>query len=153
MLIIGIILGSAFVYLLLKKEMIRKEQIASRARNDFNIISQWLILKQNDIRLDAWLKERNINKIAVYGMGILGRCLIRELINTDVEISYGIDCKKMKPYNNVPINLLTDQFSSVDLIIITVAYDNEKIKNLLSKKIKCEMIDLENIVYESYIQK
>lgn len=149
---IGITFGNILMYIFLKKEIIKQEINAKKSKKNFDIISQWMILKHNNIGLDIWLKKRNIKRISIYGMGILGRHLVRELMNTNIEICYGIDSKKMKPYCGVPIKLITEKLMPVDMIIISVTYDNEKIKKILQDKNNIDVTTLENIIYESYYE-
>ena len=65
-----------------------------------------------------YLKEKNINKIAIYGYGFFGELLYRELQNTEINVDYIIDKRK---------ELVTDaktvepqsEWQPVDAIIIS----------------------------------
>lgn len=115
-----------------------------------NMLNQWLILKQEGKGLDRYLKRQGYNIIAVYGMGIYGRHVIRELQGTEIRISYGIDRKKIKPYKNVDVLQPTEGMPSVDVIINTVLCEHVNIKSYLAQICESPVLSLEDIVFESY---
>lgn len=114
------------------------------------MMNQWLILKQEGKSLEKYFIERGYGTIGVYGIGIYGRHLIRELSDGSVKILYGIDQKEMKPYKGIKIVHLDEHLSKVDVIVNTVIQDHEKIKMQLSSIFSSPIICLEDVVFESY---
>lgn len=114
------------------------------------MMNQWLILEQEGKNLEKFFLIRNYRKIAIYGMAIYGRHLVRELENGQVKVMYGIDQKELKPYKNVEIYHLTDQLPTVDLVVNTVLQEHESIKMQLENYYKCPVISLEDVVFDSY---
>ena len=113
------------------------------------IMNQWLILKQNNINLCTYLVKKGYYRVGIYGIGIYGRHLIREFLNTEVEVLYGIDIKSMKPYMEVPIYKLAEIPYQADVIINTVFYDNE-LKTEIERITNCEVLSFEELVFESF---
>lgn len=115
-----------------------------------NMMNQWLILKQEGKRIDRYLKKRGYNVIAVYGMAVYGRHLIRELQGSDVRILYGIDRKKIESYKNIDVLQPTGKMPYVDAVINTVLHDHVNIKIHLAGLINSPVLSLEDVVFESY---
>ena len=115
-----------------------------------NMMNQWLILKQEGKGFDKYLKRQGYNTVAVYGMGIYGRHVIRELQGTEIRISYGIDRKKIMPYKNVEVLQPTERMSPVDAIINTVLCEHVNIKSYLAQICESPVLSLEDIVFGSY---
>lgn len=82
-----------------------------------NMLTMWLC-SHYSIRIEDYLSQRQIRRIAVYGYGFFGRLLCRELENTDIHIMYIIDRKK--GYNaNIRIIAPDEEWDKVDAIIIS----------------------------------
>lgn len=115
-----------------------------------NIMNQWLILKQEGIELEDFLIKHQWKEIAIYGMGVYGRHLIREFEkSTKVHLVCGIDKKKMNPYHEIEIKKIDNVDKNIDVVINTIFYDNS-VKEMLQEKIKCDVISLEDLIFESY---
>lgn len=117
----------------------------------YNImLNQWLIIKQSGEGLDIYLKNKGFKEIAIYGMGIYGRHLVRELQGSAVRISYGIDRKKMASYNGVEVFQLGNGLLRVDAIVNTVINEHESVYRNLREVFDCPIINLEDLVFDSY---
>lgn len=115
-----------------------------------NMMNQWLILKQEGKGIDRYLKRHGYNKVAVYGMAIYGRHVIRELQESDVKIMYAIDRREMDAYKNVEVIQPAEGMSMVDIIINTVLSDHTGIKTNLAQLTSCPVVSLEDVIFESY---
>lgn len=116
----------------------------------FNMMNQWLILQQEGKGIDRYLQKHGYDVIAVYGMAIYGRHVIRELQESDIKILYGIDRKEMEPYKNIKVLQPTKEMVYVDAIINTVLHEHEDIKASLAEITDSPVISLEDIIFESY---
>lgn len=146
----GFVVGFLTTWIIVKHYNKKKGVQIVRMQNNIDMLNQWLILKHNGVSLDKKLKERQINSIAIYGMGITGRHLVRELEKSEVKISYGIDVKISKPYKNVSVYKLQEQMEAVDAVINTVNYDEKNIVNNLSKYYTCPIFNLDEIIYAGH---
>ncbi|MCM1120961.1 MAG: hypothetical protein NC489_23305 [Ruminococcus flavefaciens] len=115
-----------------------------------NMMNQWLILKQEGKGIDRYLKKHGYSTVAVYGMAIYGRHVIRELQQSDVKIMYGIDRRVMDAYMNIEVIQPTEGMPPVDLIINTALGDHTNIKTNLAQLINSPVVSLEDIIFESY---
>ena len=102
------------------------------------------------MKLETELKRRGIHEIAVYGMGICGRHLIRELATSDIAVAYAMDKKNMDPYHGIEVRKLQKELPVVDAIVNTVINDNSVINEEIKKYFSCPILTLEDLVYESY---
>lgn len=145
----GMIAGAISIY---KFSSIRQNSYYTQqlSYRNLNMINQWLILKMRGIDIATRLKKNGIRCIAIYGMGINGRHLVRELCHTDIKIAYGMDQKKMQPYMGVNIVKVESGLPEVDLIVNSVIYAQDEISQELKLFCKCPVISLEDLVFGSY---
>lgn len=114
-----------------------------RYESYWRIMDQWLLWKERGKTVVDVLKAQNIRNIAIYGIGMLGRHLIHDLSDSDINIVCGIDkyannekmaFSMIKPEEDIP---------KVDAIIVTPIYDFLSIKQYLEKKGCKNIISLE----------
>lgn len=108
-----------------------------RLSNYGKLDSKWNSLHIKGKTLGHYFKEKNIHTIAVYGYGIIGNKVIKELQEDNIQVSYVID--KDPRYQNTELTTysLEDEWPHAELIIITPIFAYEEIKQLLiSRKIK-----------------
>ena len=146
--ILGVATG-VFSILRIKFKSQTDQNIDQITRN-LNLVNQWLIIKMKGISLSGFLLKNNIKSIAIYGMGIYGRHLVRELLHDQIEICYGIDQKKMQPYMGVNVVQPVPELPKVDLIVNSVIYVHEEIRHELNQICKWPVISLEDLVFGSY---
>lgn len=114
------------------------------------MLHQWLILKEKGIGIYSVLNHSNVKNIAVYGMGIYGRHLVRELQTAHLENLYGIDRKKMQQYCGVRVFGLMEAFPPADIVINTVITEHQNICKTLRQYFTCPVVNLEDVIFESY---
>lgn len=119
-------------------------------RQYLDMMNQWLILYQEGKGIDKYLLSKSYKSVAIYGMAIYGRNIVRDLQKSEVNIAYGIDQRKMKPYKSVEILQPIGKLPEVDVIINTVIHEHDSIKNNISKLTAVPVISLEDIIFESY---
>ncbi len=84
--------------------------------------------------------------IAVYGCGILGKRLVRELENSSVKVKYYIDKNAKNLHSEIPVFSAAEALCEVDVIIITVVSQFYEIKAELEKRNFCNIISLEDLI-------
>lgn len=100
----------------------------------FNLMEQWVLAKQEGKDFGEYFKRNNYKTVAVYGMGVVGRRLIRELKDSGIEVSYGIDRNAKKIFSDVSLFTLDDKLPKADVVVVTIGYDYEPIgKELINK--------------------
>jgi len=111
-------------------------------------LNRWLDNKELGKRIADYLKNHEINSVAVYGMGMLGKQLVRELENSDIAIACIVDRNKMLSHPKYKIIGPENLSDEADALIITpIKFFDEiycDVKKLYTKKI----FSLEEIVFE-----
>ena len=77
----------------------------------------------------------------------MGCRLLDELESSNVEVKYAVDENADDIYSEINIISPNDNFEIVDVIIVTATFAYSQIKEVLQKKVDCEIISLEDIIY------
>ncbi len=116
----------------------------------FNILNQWMVLKEEKISIENYFSSHGYKKIAIYGMAKMANHLIKELENSSVEIVYGIDRQADSIYGKFPIFSTDRIFPESDVIVVTPVFDYENIKKELTGKVNCPIVPLDEVVNDTY---
>lgn len=127
---------------------------AERYRAYYELVNQWMSNKNKNHSLVNFLREKNINKVAVYGNGSLGKLLIHDLQAENMEIVCIVDkgAKEIKTGNQIPIVPLknTSILSKADILIVTPIADYaDVLEDLHENDIQMEIVSLEDVIYEN----
>ena len=126
------------------------DSLADRYHSYWHILDLWLRLIENGGSLSGNLEKRGYKNIALYGIGMLGLHVVRQLENSQVKIVYGIDQRGGKDVNQgFPVYKKEDMLPDVDAVIVSATYDFGSIYDYLKEKVKCPVISLEEIVEEN----
>lgn len=135
-----------FVY---KKEIrYREEKNHEIAKWYFytQVLLQWMWARQKGHGIAEYLERYDCEKIAVYGMGEIGRLCIDEFLESRMlKIPYVIDRMQMDNYRGIPVILPEEIQDDVDAVIITPVYCYMEIADVLCKYTKAKLISLEDI--------
>lgn len=106
---------------------------AEKYKKIMHYLDEWMNAKEENRSIGSCLKKRNVNSVGIYGYGILGRHLLRELITADINVKWVMDnrdvsdrisCLYLHPDSaQVPLD--------IDLVIITAITDVEEIEKKL----------------------
>lgn len=79
-------------------------------------------------------QKNNLQRIAIYGLGFLGKELVNLLKEMDADIVYGIDNGTIEDNFSFPVYHLSDQLPSADGVIITIfSSDLSDVKEISSE--------------------
>jgi len=146
--IIGGAAGTTGMYIKKEDEKRNLLQKVDKFKQYYNLLNQWLSLKQQNKKMSDYLLKREINSIAIYGLGNIGELLHQELKETNVEVAYAIDNCSDDMYSELKVYNLQDNLPEVDLIIVTAVFDYESIKNHLNKITSINVQSLEDILFD-----
>lgn len=146
----GVISGCGGMYLFQKYNKKIDCKRISNEKQYLNVMHQWFILKERGLPLSDLLRKYNIDNVAVYGMGIIGRHVVRELEGSGIVVSYGIDQKNIDSYKGVDVFTPKDPLQAVDAVINTVVWSHEEIRKLLGEKMDVLVLSLEDLVFDRY---
>lgn len=154
--IISIIVGMGFgitICITLKMKhfsviLEEKSEQADKYNELFQLMNQWINIKQKGKSLVDYFEKRKYKNIAIYGMNFAGETLVNELKGSPIIIKYGID--RDAKYIIEDFHMITPDgmYENVDAVVVTSVYYFAEIADMLEKKIACPIISLEDIIYE-----
>jgi FlaA1/EpsC-like NDP-sugar epimerase len=102
-----------------------------------------------NVNIYGWLIEHNYKKIAIYGMGINGEILFKQLSkNKDINVVCGIDRNKNIKISGLEMYSMDDEIPQIDIVIVTAMNSFEEIKADIEMKCKCKVVSLDYLVDE-----
>lgn len=146
--IVGFCMGCSWIF---KRnfELVKKQcERGDRFSRMFRALNQWLTLKEESREIAEYFRNMNYHNIAIYGMGYLGKHLVRELKKTEIKINYTVDKKVNEPVEGIKIFRPKEVLPEVDVIVVTALIDFEEIADQLERKVECPIISLEDILFE-----
>ena len=141
---LGVAVGIKTNYLAQTLE--KKSEQADKYNELFQLMNQWVRLKQKGKTLIEYFEEKGYRQIAIYGMNFAGETLVNELEDSSVCVKYGID--KDAKHIMASCNMITpdEVFEEVDAIVVTPVYYYSQIADLIEKRVSCPVISLEDII-------
>ena len=132
----------------LKRELEIITEKTMRYQGYWGIMDAWLTLKENDISIIDFFRINHIKSINIYGIGMLGQHLIKELENQDIEIVGLIDrnAQRAAKLIGAGVYLPEDQLPESDMIVVTVDYAYEDIRRQLHEKGYRNIISLRQVI-------
>lgn len=146
--LLGAAAGAAGSGYLGTKQVEQKAEKVDKFKSYYNMLNQWLILKQEGKNLLEYFEQNNYKTIAIYGMGEMGNRLYDELKDSKIEVKYAVDRNAADTYSELNIIDAEDDFEEVDAIVVTAVFAFSEIESVISEKIECPIISLEDVVYE-----
>ena len=131
--------------------VMKKQQESSEDKyySLFLLMCHWMQKKQLGKRISDYLTDRGMRKVAIYGIGYAGILLVEELLESSIEVLYVIDQNPDVYCIQGEVNVVSpnDELKAVDAIIVTPIYYFREIVSLISSKVECPIISLEDIIY------
>lgn len=123
-------------------------EVIHKQERIIKIYEKWIELKINEGTILEFILKNEFKKIAIYGIGSLGRSLCRELelLRQSVEIAYIVDKNPEVEYENYMFYTMQDELPEVDVMIITPIAFYEEIVLELAQKVNCPLLSLEDII-------
>lgn len=124
-------------------------KIARKNENISKLFDYWIENKSNGVTISNMLKSRGINSVAIYGLGIIGQRLYSELkYEKEIDVKFAIDKNKVYVLSGLDVYEPDDAFPDVDIIIVTAISFFDVIKTQLLCNRDCNVVSLEEIIYE-----
>lgn len=144
----GAIAGATVIGKFQSNTIEQKAGKVDKFKTYYNMLNQWLILKQEGKSLEQYFISNGYKSIAIYGMGEMGNRLYEELKEKSVEIKYAIDKKADTTYAEIDVLSVEDDLPLVDAVIVSAVFAFEEIEKDLENLFECPIISLEDIVYD-----
>ncbi|MCM1499966.1 MAG: hypothetical protein NC124_16000 [Clostridium sp.] len=127
-----------------------KTEKIDKFKGYYNMLNQWLVLKQEGKSLEQYFVDNQYKTVAIYGMGEMGNRLYDELKGSNkVKIKYAVDKNANSTYAELEVLESVDDLPEVDIIIVTAIFAFDEIEEELSQKSSCPVVSLDDVVYES----
>lgn len=146
--VFGFVAGAAGTGYLKGKQIEKKAEKVDKFKGYYNMLNQWLILKQEGKNLSEYFKSNGYKTIAIYGMGEMGNRLYDELKDSEIEVKYAVDQNAASTYSELDVIEKEDDFAQVDVMIVTATFAFDEIEEEISSKVNFPIISLEDVVYE-----
>ena len=98
--------------------------------------------------IEEYFLNQGYTHIAIYGMGDVGKILLNELDGGNIQIAYVVDKSEVSLGDRVRLIKPNQSFDKVDLIVVTAIGDFENICRMISQKVQCPILSIEDIVFE-----
>lgn len=147
--LLGAVAGAAGLGYLGNKQVAQKAEKVDKFKGYYNMLNQWLILKQEGKNLAEYFDTNGYKSIAIYGMGEMGNRLYDELKGTDIEVIYAVDKNAASTYSELDV-IDPDEcdYEEVDCIVVTATFAFDEIEGKLEELVDFPIISLEDVVYE-----
>lgn len=124
---------------------------ANQYKQYWRLMDRWMTKKEMGTGLAISLEQLGYSKVAIYGIGILGNHLSRDLQNSRIEIKYYIDTRKSGVKDGIPIVSPDFSYEDIDVIIVSVVNEFEEIKKFLTQFTDKPIVSLEELVFDETI--
>ena len=109
--------------------LVEKSQIeAEKYKTYFQMLNQLYAIRNGE---KPWKNLQSYGTVGIYGKGILGSRLMEILEMNDVQVKFVMDQSDVAFYSNKPVYRATDQLPLVDAVIVTPAFEFEKIRGTI----------------------
>lgn len=112
----------------------------------YQLLDQWMILREKNISVKHYFEERGIRKIILYGMGRMAHHLLEDLRDSNINIVCAIDRGAINMNGVFPVISGEKEIPEADCIIITPVYDVDEIRRKLERKTLVPIISLSEVV-------
>lgn len=150
--IISIIMGFAAGFLLMghfcEPALIKEDFRANKYTFNFNYSCKWIRLLQEGKSLAQYFRDNQMDEVAIYGMGELGKCLYTDLQKSNVKVTYVIDRDNRLQSPDYTLLSPDSEFPPMDTIVVTAAFEFEEIKTKLKDKTCAKILSLKEIIDE-----
>lgn len=131
-----------------KKEINNIRRKEERANLYYDVLNDWMKLRNSGEFLGQYFKKNGYNTVAIYGMGELGYRLYEELMAEGLTIAYGIDKNKGLQNSELPIIAPGEKLDLVDVIVVTPIHIYNEIKQQLDDIYSQKIISLYDVIDE-----
>ncbi|WP_312430330.1 glycoside hydrolase family 99-like domain-containing protein [Lacrimispora sp.] len=130
------------------KEILDLQEKSDKYEHYLNLLDDWMKLREKGVCLTGFLENAGFYNIGIYGLGILGRHFLREISDSNIQVSYIVDQQRDRLHVDIPVYLPTEELPDVDAIIVASTFYYPEIIELLKEKEIKNIISLEMIIRE-----
>lgn len=114
----------------------------------FGLLDRWLWLKLQNKNIKDFFEREGYRRIAIYGLGEVGNRLYEDLsANSDVCVAYAIDSRADQKHSPLKLYKPDAVLPEADVIVVSVDYIFDEIQELLSDKVSCPVISIDDVIF------
>lgn len=147
---IGAVVGGIGISYLQGKQRNTSLNKVNKFKGYYQILNQWLSLKQDGKSVVSFFEGQGYKDIAIYGMGEMGNRLYEELKKSNINVKYAIDKTAYYIYPELEIMDMEEdkELPKVDVIVVTATFAFGKIEEILKEKTDSPIVSLEDIIFQ-----
>lgn len=130
---------------LMRMEINSLEKKVDKYCGYWQVFDAWMKLLEHGGSPFDYMKVHGYNSVAIYGYGMLGKHLVHQLKAKGYSVDYAIEKNKTNKFKEIKVYAIDDPLPKVDLIVITVLYEYDKIYDDLNKKINCDIVPIDRL--------
>ena len=117
-------------------------------RKNMKCLDKWLSNRENNKWIADYLNNCQISRVGIYGYGILGKHLVRELQKRDFSIKWVMDRVSMgdETCHDIQRPDHLSELEDVEMAIITSLAAVEDVEALLLQKVTGKVISIEELI-------
>lgn len=146
--IVGTVAGAIATGIIKQKAIDEKSKKVDKFKTYYNMLNEWLMIKQEGKSLEKYFINNGYQTIAIYGMGEMGNRLYDELKNSEIKVKYAIDKEASSTYSEIEVIEMEDELPEVDAVVVTAVFAFEDIEEKLQEVVECPIISLEDVIFE-----
>lgn len=131
-----------------KKKINSIKELSDKHLRMFKMMNRWVEIRQEGKSIGSFFVDNKYKTVIIYGMHYTGERLLQELKETSISVICGIDRNADHIYSDIDIINCEDSIPDSDVIVVTAISFFDEIETLLSQKVKCPIVSLEDIIYE-----
>ena len=118
----------------------------------FRLYDDWLRLKRKGGSIDIFFEKNGYRRIAVYGLGLIGKQLVEELEGSDIKVVFGIDIKgeeiDVAGLDVLKPEQIIDDGRETDAVVVTAMMSFYEIeRNLIEIGYNKDIISIEDVIW------
>lgn len=144
----AVCVGTFVLFRKKRKELENNRQIVYKNDKIIQNLDEFLTIKQAGKNISIYFENTGYKKVAIYGMGYLGKRLYDELKSLDIEVAYLVDKDAENINEEVPVFKPDQKLPYADVLIVTPVFYFHAIENEMERQVNCPIISLEDVLDE-----
>ena len=131
----------------IRKKQLKHIRKLEAVRERFYLYDKWITLENKKGSIVRFLKKKGYEKIAIYGVGDIGKQLIGKLYSSAEHMLVGaIDRNAKYIKSDIYIATLEEFGKDVDLVIVALIGNSKNIIGLIQQKVDAEVFTFEELL-------
>lgn len=120
----------------------------NKFRNYYKLLDRWLLLKEQNQKIEQYFIENGYQRVVIYGFAALGKHLYEELRDSSVEVVCALDRRQGLNQEGITVQSVEQGIPDCDVIVVTATYDYEQIAKKLKEVSNVAVVSLQDVILE-----